>query len=619
MKYKFITISLLTLLSVTSCKHDDWLHREPKNIITNEQLWNDPVLITSVVANLYDRIPNMHGVFNTGGMTEIDDAMWSGHRDQNWRNDLHYGDDYGRYWDYTLIRDINLNLDNIEEFSVDIDPEQKELFKAEMRFVRAMVYFEMVKRMGGVPLVTTQLIHEIGGDPSPLQIPRAKEHEVYDFVYNELEEIKEVLGANSDSRTRANTVTALALQSRAMLYAASIAKYNALMGSPISTPGGEVGIPASMANDYYTKSLNASKEILSNGNYGLYNANADKGANFYDMLNGKNNDEVIFAKDFKLGVKTHWFTYENIVKSFTEDNEATSVLSPSLSFIESFDYLDGSKGTLRIKNTSGDYIRYESPADLFADKDGRLSGTVIYPGSNFKGREVSMQAGIAVWENGRYQLRTSPVLGSQYEYKDENGATQHTVWTGLDGPMIDAQDVSNTGFYIRKFVSDAAGASARGIAAENWWPWFRMGEIYLNAAEAAFELGQSEALSYINTLRERAGFEPNSIQNLTIDIIRNERRVELAFEDHRFFDLKRWRIAHLVWNGAENNSNAVVHGLYSYQIVRPGHADHGKYIFETDRPTRFRRARLFRMANYYASIDQTVLNNNPKLVRNPFH
>src|SRR5690606_2480832 len=91
-----------------------------------------------------------------------------------------------------------------------------------------------------------------------------------------------------------------------------------------------------------------------------------------------------------------------------------------------------------------------------------------------------------------------------------------------------------------------------------------------------FELGEADAVNYINTLRERAGFAPNSIATLTTDIIRNERRVELAFEDHRFFDLKRWRIAHLIWNGSESGVNAVVRGLYSYRIVRPGHPDHEK-------------------------------------------
>src|SRR5690606_9281528 len=87
---------------------------------------------------------------------------------------------------------------------------------AELRFIRAFVYFELVKRMGGVPIVTEQLIYDFAGDPTYLQIPRAKEHEVYDFVYDELEAVKDALSLNKTSRTRANTVTALALQSRAM-------------------------------------------------------------------------------------------------------------------------------------------------------------------------------------------------------------------------------------------------------------------------------------------------------------------------------------------------------------------------------------------------------------------
>lgn len=610
MKFQIFTLAIFITLLFTRCDHDKWLDRDPKGIITDEQLWNDPVMITSLLANYYDRLPTFHGVFNTGGMSELDDAMWSGHRDQNWRNDMQFGDDYGRYWDYTLIRDINLSLENIQNFSAKLNDAQKGLFIAELRFIRAFVYFEMVKRMGGVPIVTTQLIYDFSGDPTPLQIPRSKESEVYDFIFNELEEIKETLAANSGSRTRANMVTALALQSRAMLYAGSIAKYNNLMGSPISTSGGEVGIPASMASGYYTKSLNASKQIINNGSYRLYNENADKGANFYEMLNKKNFNEVIFAKDFKVGVKSHWFTYDNIIKSFTEDNESSSTLSPSLSFVESFDYLDGRKGQLNYKTNAGEYIAYTNASDLFKNKDARLFGTVIYPGTTFKSRNVSVQAGVAVWENGKYQFRTSPVLGSQIE---------GGLFTGFDGPMDNQQDVSNTGFYMRKFISDGSGASARGISAENWWPWFRMGEIYLNAAEAAFELGQAEAVNYLNAVRERAGFPANSIKTLTTEIIRNERRVELAFEDHRFFDLKRWRIAHQVWNGNENNDNAVVYGLYSYRIIRPGHADNNKFIFEKIRPTRFRRARMFRMANYYSSIDQNVINNNPKIVRNPFH
>ena len=82
----------------------------------------------------------------------------------------------------------------------------------------------------------------------------------------------------------------------------------------------------------------------------------------------------------------------------------------------------------------------------------------------------------------------------------------------LQDPHASIQEVTNTGFYIKKFVDAGAGTSTRGILSDMWWVRFRLGEIYLNAAEAAFELGQtSVALPYINAIRERAGFSANSL------------------------------------------------------------------------------------------------------------
>lgn len=615
MKNKLMKISSIALIlfALVACDHDSWFERDPKNIITDEQLWADPNLIKGLLANYYDRIPHFHGNFNTGGMCELDDAMWSGHLDGNGKNDLSYGNSYGRYWDYSLIRDINIGLENIEKYGNTIESSQKALFAAEMRFIRAFVYFEHVKRMGGVPLVTKTLEYDFNGDPSYLQMPRSKEVDVYDFIYRELDEIKDVLAGNNGSKTRANTYTAYALISRAMLYAASIAKYNNLMPAPIASPGEEVGIPAGRATEFYTRSLKAAQAIIAKtDSYELYKLNADKGANFYDMLNSKDsNKEIIFAKDYAAGLKTHRFAYDNILKSMTEDNESSSSISPSLSFVESFEYLDGTTGQLRYKDGSGSYIVYEKLTDIFDNKDARLYGTVVYPGASFKGMQASIQAGIANWNGNGYDLSVAPKLGDQY--------SDGKLWTGQDGPSDGGSDVSNTGFYIRKFVSDAPAASTRGTAATNWWPWFRMGEIYLNAAEAAFELSDPSALSYINTLRERAGFPADSKTSLTMDIIRNERRVELAFEDHRYFDLKRWRIAHEVWNGDTSDDNAMVRGLYPYRIIREGHPDHNKYIYVKVNPSRFKQARYFRMANYYSSFPSDALSNNPLLVKNPFH
>lgn len=612
MKTKYIKIFLIGSVlasSLTSCG-DSWFEREPKTILTDEQVWNDPQLILAQLANIYDRLPHMHGDFNTGGMTEIDDAMYTGTMDQNSKNELQYGSDYGRYWDYGLIRDINMSIEKIAKFSTQIDEKQKALFTAEFRFQRAFVYFEMVKRMGGVPLVTKTLEYDFSGDPTYLQTPRSKEHEVYDFIYKEVQNFKDQLADNNASQTRANTYTALALQSRAMLYAASIAKYNNLMSSPIATDGGEVGIPASMANAYYQKSLDASKEIIEKGPFTLYDKDENKGKNFYDMLMVKEgNKEVIFAKDYIASLKVHRFAYDNIVRHLTEDNETSSTISPSLGLVESFDYLDGSKGTLKYKDQSGNYIVYENLSDIFANKDGRLYGTVVYPGTTFRGAGVEIQAGVAVWKDGHYELSVNEKLGSNY--------TDGGTWTGLDGPKDNTPDVSNTGFYIRKFVSEAAGASARGVSADNWWPWFRLGEIYLNAAEATLELNKANPEYYVNKLRERAGFPENSITTLTMEKLQNERRVELAFEDQRYFDLKRWRIADQVWNGVESD-NTMVRGLYPYRIIRPGHEDNNKFIYDKMNPTRFKKPRYFQMKNYYASIAQDVLDNNPKIVKNPF-
>ncbi|MEO5995842.1 MAG: RagB/SusD family nutrient uptake outer membrane protein [Chitinophagaceae bacterium] len=177
-----------------------------------------------------------------------------------------------------MVRDINLALENIEKYGTTLSATQKTQFSAELRFLRALDYFELVKRMAGVSLITKQLLYDYSGGASSLQDPRAKEAEVYDFIASEMDAIKGQLGnsntiTSTASNTRANKYTALALKSRAMLYAGSLAKYNSLLANPITTPGGEVGIPASCASDYYQKSLTASKEIINSGFYSLYKVN----------------------------------------------------------------------------------------------------------------------------------------------------------------------------------------------------------------------------------------------------------------------------------------------------------------------------------------------------------
>lgn len=617
MKNIKIYIGIIAFMSVFSACKKDFLEREPQSIVVEDQVYGDPKLIEGVLANLYNRIPTDASLTNRWTEhTAYDDAVWSGSGnsgDEYRNNIISYPVDRWRLWDYGFIRDVNLGIEGVQK-SAKLTVQQKEQFSAEFRFLRAYDYFEMVKRMGGVPLVTSPLVYDYSGDATSLQLPRSKEVDVYDFIASELDAIVNTVG-NNGSTSRANKYTVLALKCRAMLYAGSLAKYNNLMASPITLPGGEVGIPAQRATDFYNKALDAAKQVIA-GPYSLYKTNSSNlGENFYEALTKKTgNPELILIQDFlqSKGFK-HGFSYDNIARSLREDNLASSAIAPSLNLVEKYEYLDGTDGTLKIRTPdNSDYIYYTNTQDVFANKDARLYGTVIYPGTSFRNLPVNIQAGVALWNGSGYQIIEGD-LGARY--------TDGKLLTGLDGPQRSALDLSNTGFYLRKFIDNTPLASTRTRGTDIAWIRFRLGEIYLNAAEAAFELGQTgSALTYINTLRERAGFGANSLTSLTIDRLRNERRVELAFEDHRVWDLARWRIADKVWNGSTNSPDAMLYALYPYRVVRPGDAaKNDKYIFIKQVAPRFKAPRFYQIGNYYSSISQTVLNNNPKIVRNPFH
>jgi hypothetical protein len=623
--FKFIIILIFTVF-VTGCAKK-WLE-EPKSttILLPEQVWNDPAMITSLLANYYDRLPVHSQIDNGwGNFAAYDEGMAPGSADLNTDNNniLSYG--YGRWsiWDYGYVRDINLALEGISKFSTVFSIAAKRQYRAEFRFLRAFDYFEMVKRMGGVPIIKEQLIYDYSGDATALRKPRNTEEEVYDFIASELDAVKDSIG-NAGSKDRANKYAVLALKCRAMLYAASIAKYNNQLPVPIALTGGIVGIPASKANVYYQAALNAAKEIINSNVYQLYNKNANLGENFYEALTKKvNNPEMIMVKDFNiLKVKKHNFSYQNICRTMREDNLSSSCVVPSLNLVEDYEYLDGSAGTLKgvgdgTVATQANWIYYNNLSDIFNNKDARLYGTVVYPGTSFKGVDVQMQAGVYEWNTStnRYDRFESSTFGAMYK----DGKLQ----TGNGGPMRTTQEVSCTGFYMKKFIDPATLSSARGVGSDIAWPRFRYAEVLLNAAEAAFELGDiTTSLNYVNQVRARAGFPANSLTagKLNLAELQNERRVELAFEDHRTWDLARWRIAHTVWNGQASNPKAVLYALYPYRVINSvDPSKNGKYVFDKFVAPKFVAPRFYQMGNYYSSINQTVLDNNPLIIKNPFH
>lgn len=616
----YIFSSAILACSMASC--DEWLgNTEPSDFLTDDQVWNDNTMVTGVLANLYNDVKMNGSMDNDVNYSLFDDMMWCGLMNQDVetaRNQMvAYPYDSLRYYNYEYIYKINQGIEKLKESA--LEESNVNVFDGEFRFLRAYTYFDMNRRMGGVPLIKETMEYTSGMDVTELQIPRSTEAEVYNFVYDECMAIKEALAANNSSvnMAQANKYASLALASRAMLYAGSIAKYNAAMSNPVSSSlqSGVVGMTGEDPTPYYQKALATAEEIINDGVFRLQSGSSAD--DFYNAIcNKSNNTEVIWTKDYSAS-KFHSFSFANIAQSMNEDNDNGSDLCPTLGFVETYELLDGTDAKLADKDVNGNYIAYDNVSDIFERRDYRLQGTCLLPGQTFKGATLDVQAGVAVYQsNGSYLLVEGSEPNSTYEAADNHPNADGGKFVGKDGPLNRAT-YTNTGFNLRKFVDETAGSSARGQGSYMWYVYFRMGEVYLNAAEAAMELGQTDkALRYVNAIRERAGFGPNSwkAEDLTIDNILKERRRELAMEDHRIWDMKRLRKAHTVWNGVQS-TNTMLYALYPYRVI--GGPDNGKYIFNRQVANRFKAPRNFRIGNYYSSFKQDDLNKNPKLVQNP--
>lgn len=625
---KHIYLLLIASVAIWSCSKNDeeFLDRPSTSILTQEQIFSDPKTTLSVLADLYNRYYDFGTVEDWASLAGFNVAYWSeAGRYPEFQND---GWGYGAWgtWDYAYIREINLFLERCSE-ATELTEEDKTRFLAEARFLRASYYFEMVKRMGGVPLILESETYDFSGDASYLQHPRETEAAIYDFVISEAEALKDILPNDANTKSRATKGAVLAMQARAALYAASIAKYGATTPQ-VSLPGGEVGIPASRANEYYTKALEASEAIINGeaGGYGLYTKKPDLSENFSSIFYDKaNNPEAIFVEDYLVGGgKTHGYTIVNQPRFGAEEEEGGRI-NPSLQFVQSFELLDGTYAPLE-NEVGGAPVYFDNIGDIFQGRDARLAGTVILPGSKFKSTDVDIWAGVVLADG-------SVVSGdSRGQQKELPGMTGQVQVVGFDGPIDGLEFTAQTGFYIRKYQDPATGSGRRGTQSDVWFIRYRYAEVLLNAAEAAFELNQPElAADYLNDVRERAGLTvPLTAADVTFDKIVHERYVELAFEGLHFFDLKRWRLAHVILDGNPISPEEVTenigvatkretqpYNIWPYKYYNPGDANDGKWLYRINRLSRITGSDRFRLGNYYSEIGQGLINNNPKLVRNP--
>ena len=436
------------------------------------------------------------------------------------------------------------------------------------------------------------------------------------------------LPSDPNEKSRASKAAALAMESRAALYAGSIAKYGATTPS-VSLAGGEVGIDASKASGYYTTALRAATEIINGeaGAYALYNRGGDLSDNFANLFLDKNSSETIFFEDFKTGGKTHGFTTNDQPYSLSEEGGDAGRLNPSLNLAEAYEKLDNTYAPFATTDIAGKPIYYANVQDIFAGRDARLAGTIFLPGGVYKGGIVDIFAG--------YTLPDGSIVTS-----DQSGNTKplytggpNIQVVGEDGPVNGLEFRTQSGFYIRKYLDPTTGSGRRGQGSTVAFIRYRYAEILLNAAEASFELGDNvTAALYINQVRARAGLTiPLTAAQITFDRVVHERRVEFAFEGHILFDYKRWRIAHIVWDGtplslsdlksnigAAKKRSTQPWGLWPYKhVTDPTKPDNFTWQFKENLPALVTGSNRFLFGNYYSTIGSDVIGANPKIIQQP--
>ena len=490
------------------------------------------------------------------------------------------------YWAYTAIRQINEFIQGVSASTFE-DAYKKQKI-SEARFLRGFIYFQMVKRFGGVPIITK--VQSLTDPESELFPARNKEAEVYDFIGKEMDEIATLLPASYSNNDygRPTRFAAYALKSRAMLYAGSIAQFGKV------ELDGIVGIPAGEANRYFTAAMDASKMIMDNPAFTLYNkVSADPVKNFTQLFTDENNNpEILFAVrwDAKLN-KGHSWDALCTPAGFTSG--WNSNFNVFLELVDLFDYQDGRSGVID-RNRLNNNVRWDIDS-LFGLRDPRFRASTFYPECIWQGKKVFFHSS-TIYRNASGQRVTNT---SETFLIPNSVSAQFPDGFYAKAPNRNTQ---KTGIHLRKRCDEAL-TPAVSLQSSTDFIVFRLGEILLNYAEAAFYLNRhAEGLTALNQVRQRAKMPVRTA--LTEANIRQERQVELAFEEHRYWDLRRWRIAEQVLHGRRFQG---LNYVYDFDVK--------KYIITLKNAEG--AARVFQPRHYYLPLGINRIADNPSLVENP--
>jgi hypothetical protein len=582
---KYILGFFLVLYSA-SCDND-FLNVKPEDRFNETAVWQDPGLVEAFVNEMYRGLNHGLRELMLGSLADESQFIHNYGSAQVVQSNLTSGDigsfergDFEEFnWPvlYARIRQINLFLENIEEVEFD-DEEWKDRLKGEVHFLNAYFYHNLVRLYGGVPLVTKA--YELQDE---FIIPRSSLQECIDYIVSEADLAASLLPtAYSDGNGdigRATKGAALALKSRILLYAASD-----LYNDPSWATG--YGNPEliSVTGDRTAKwqaAKAAAKAVMDLGIYSLQDT-GDPVKDYTDLFLMKDSKEGIFSRYF---IKSRGWEDGALPGLANGPNgyHNWGGNTPIQELVDDYEMVDGTK------------FDWNNPAHASApyeDRDPRFQASILYDQAPWRPRPADV---VSIDPVGKVIIRSVE--------------TAPGVWTpGLDtrdGPIEDWNG-GYSGYYLRKFIDPSVvhEYAAAGGNQEAPWHFFRYGEILLNYAEACIELGEeAEAKTYLNMIRDRAGM-PDITESgqALVDRYRNERRIELAFEQHRYFDIRRWMIAPQAMG---RNANGIV---ITDPLAGPVQYSRNKI-----------QDRAWNDKMYFLPIILDEINRNTELVQNPFY
>lgn len=495
--YIYISAAISIAFTLSSC--NGFLDREEDSFIDKTATFDSYNRTKQYLTYAYSLLPEGLNRFSREALlaSATDDAEFAiesaeiqQFNNGSW-NALNNPDDvWNRY--YSGISKCCTLLENTNHVNLDIsrlDPDKQveyanslkdiRMWRAEARFLRAYFHFELLKRYGPIPIVTSTL--SINGNYE--NTPRPTMKEVVDFIAKECDIAADTLELTpwrnvNDAFGRATKGAALALKSRLLLYAAS----------PLYVDFGdtnEANKPTDVA--LWKLAANAAKAVIDLNQYELASSYGDLFKNDFQ------NKEYIFVRRYAANSD---FEKSNFPVSFGGKGGT----NPSQNLVDDYEMLDG---------TPFDWNDPAKAAQPFENRDARLGATILMNMAPFKGKKVA------------------------------------TYPEGADASPN--PNATKTGYYLRKFLNEDVNIQTGGSSSGHVVPLFRLAEIYLNYAEALNECDPTnpDIALYLNKVRNRASLPNVSAlsQEQMRAVIQHERRVELAFEEHRSWDVRRWKIA----------------------------------------------------------------------------